>query len=100
MGEQAIAESALTELEQECIRRIAVEKMIPAGSITLDTTLESIAVDSLDRVTLAFDLEEKYGVEIPEAKLHKIITVGDVAVAVEQALTKKQQAAEGQVDHG
>ena len=94
-----MTEDALTELEEECIRRIAVEKMIPAGSITLDTTLESLAIDSLDRVTLAFDLEEKYGVEIPEAKLHKIITVGDVAVAVAQALTRKQQAADGQLDH-
>ncbi|AFL90458.1 acyl carrier protein [Terriglobus roseus DSM 18391] len=85
----------MTELEEECIRRIAAEKMIPAKSITLDSTLESLAIDSLDRVTLAFDLEEKYGVEIPEAKLHQITTVRDVAVAVEQALTKKQMTARG-----
>lgn len=80
----------MTELEEECIRRIAEEKVIPRESITLDTTLESLAIDSLDRVTLAFDLEEKYGVEIPETKLHQITTVRDVAVAVQQALTKKQ----------
>jgi acyl carrier protein len=85
----------LTELEVECIRRIAEEKLIPAESISLDTTLESLAIDSLDRVTLAFDLEEKYGVEIPEAKLHQIMTVRDVAIAVQQALTKKQQAIVG-----
>jgi acyl carrier protein len=85
----------LTELEVECIRRIAAEKLIPAESISLDTTLESLAIDSLDRVTLAFDLEEQYGVEIPEAKLHQIMTVRDVAVAVQQALTKKQQVLTG-----
>lgn len=85
----------MTELEVECIRRIAEEKLIPAESISLDTTLESLAIDSLDRVTLAFDLEEKYGVEIPEAKLHQIMTVRDVAIAVQQALTKKQQAIVG-----
>jgi acyl carrier protein len=80
----------LTELEVECIRRIAAEKAIPPDSIMLDTTLESIEVDSLDRVTLAFDLEEEYGVEIPEAKLHQIKTVRDIALAVQQALTNKQ----------
>ena len=88
----------MTELEVECIRRIAEEKVIPPESITLDTTLASLAIDSLDRVTLAFDLEEQYGVEIPEAKLHQIMTVRDVAVAVQQALTKKQQAAVGSAD--
>ena len=85
----------MTELEEECIRKIAEAKVIPPESITLDTTLESIAVDSLDRVSLAFDLEEEYGVEIPEAKLHQILTVRDVAVAVQQAVTKKQQATAG-----
>jgi len=52
-----------------------------------------VLVDSLDRVTLSFDLEEQYGVEIPESKLHQIKTVRDVAVAVQEALAKKQAGA-------
>ena len=80
----------MTDIEKECIRRIAEAKVVPAESVTLDTSLESLAVDSLDRVTLSFDLEEEYGVEIPEAKLHSIQTVRDVAVAVQEALTKKE----------
>jgi acyl carrier protein len=63
--------------------------MIPEDSITLDTTLESIEVDSLDRVSLSFDLEEEHGIEIPEIRLHQIKTVGDVAVAVQEQLLKK-----------
>jgi acyl carrier protein len=85
----------LTELEQECIRRIAEAKSIPEDSITLDSTLESLEIDSLDRVTLSFDLEEQYGVEIPEAKLHQIVTVRDVVVAVQDAMAKKLEAAAG-----
>jgi acyl carrier protein len=83
----------VTELEQECVRRIAAAKDLPADSITLDTTLESIAMDSLDRVSLSFDLEEEYNVEVPESQLHQIVTVGDVAAAVQQALLKKQATA-------
>ena len=82
----------MTELEKECIRRIASAKDIPADSITLETTLESIAMDSLDRVSLSFDLEEEYNVEVPESQLHQIVTVGDVAAAVQQAMLKKQAA--------
>jgi acyl carrier protein len=80
----------MTALQQECIRRIAEAKSISEDSITLDTTLESIEVDSLDRVSLSFDLEEEHGVEAPETKLHAIQTVGDVAAAVQEAIMKKQ----------
>ncbi len=83
----------MTELEQECVRRIAQAKDLAADSITLETTLESIAMDSLDRVTLSFDMEEEYGVEIPESQLHEIVTVGDVSAAVQRALLKKQAVA-------
>lgn len=83
----------MTKIEQECIRRIAEIKAIPQVSIALDTTLEAIAVDSLDRVSLSFDMEEQYGVEIPESKLHEIETVGDVAAAIQEALLKKQAVA-------
>ena len=82
----------MTELEQECVRRIAAAKDIPMDSITLDTTLDSLAMDSLDRVSLSFDLEEEYEVEVPESQLHQIVTVGDVCLAVQQALLKKQAA--------
>lgn len=85
----------MTELERECIRRIAAAKDIPMDTITLETTLESIAMDSLDRVSLSFDLEEEYNVEVPESQLHRIVTVGDVVVAVQQAMLKKQAAAAG-----
>jgi acyl carrier protein len=92
------SEDAVTEVEQECLRRIAEAKELRPESITLETTLDSIAVDSLDRVTLAFDLEETYGVEIPEANLQRIKSVGDVATAIEGALVKKHQFDSGSSD--
>lgn len=82
----------MTDIEQECIRRIAEAKAVSPDSITPETTLESLQVDSLDRVSLSFDMEEQYGVQISDSQLHEIATVRDVAVAVEQALAKKQAA--------
>ena len=80
----------MTDIEKECIRRIAEVKAVPPDSITPETTLESLEVDSLDRVSLSFDMEEQYNVVIPDGQLQQIVTVGDVASAVEQALLKKQ----------
>lgn len=90
----------MTEIESECLRRIAEAKGLPVDKISLDTSLDSIGVDSLDRVSLSFDLEEQYGVEIPESKLHAIRTVKDVAEAVADALNAKQQRNHGQEGTG
>lgn len=82
----------MTDIEQECIRKIAEAKAVSPDSITPETTLESLQVDSLDRVSLSFDMEEQYGIVIPDSQLQQILTVGDVAAAVEKALAKKQVA--------
>ena len=79
----------VTEIERECIRRIAEAKELPLDAVTLDTSLDALAVDSLDRVSLSFDLEEEYGIQIPESRLQGIRTVGDVAAAVEEAVATK-----------
>ena len=83
----------MTDITSECIRRIAEARSLPVDEITPEATLESLGVDSLDRVTLSFDLEEEYGVVIPETKLHQVRTVQDVVDAVREALTVKQAKA-------
>ncbi len=75
----------------ECIRTIAHAKDLPPASITEASTLEELGLDSLDRVSLSFDLEEKYGVEIPEHRLSTIVTVGDIVHEVQAALVKRAQ---------
>ena len=43
-------------------------------------------------MSLAFDIEEKYGIEIPEDKLGRIKTVGDMVTGIEEALRQKSAA--------
>lgn len=86
-------DETLDDITQQCIETIAKEKSIPADGITADSTLEELMLDSLDRVTLSFDLEEKYDIEIPEAQLRAVHTVGDVVLAIREAQAKKRGAA-------
>ena len=81
------------EITSECIRAIAQAKDLPPASIHQGSTLEELGLDSLDRVTLSFDLEEKYGVEIPEHRLSTIRTVDDVVTEVQAALAKQASTA-------
>ena len=79
----------MNQVAEECIALIAKQKSIPPDQIRLDSTLEELALDSLDRVSLAFDLEEKYDIEIPEEKLGQIKTVNDMVTGIEEAVRRK-----------
>jgi acyl carrier protein len=79
----------MNPIADECIALIAKQKSITPEQITLDTPLDDLALDSLDRVSLAFDLEEKYNIEIPESQLGQIKTVRDMVSGIEEALRHK-----------
>ncbi|OQB24743.1 MAG: Acyl carrier protein [Firmicutes bacterium ADurb.Bin182] len=52
---------------------------IDKGTITPESRLiEDLKADSLDVVELIMDLEQEFGIEIPDDELPKIRTVGDI----------------------
>ena len=46
--------------------------------INPDTKLESLGIDSLKTITVLFELEEAFDVEIPNELISSITTVGDI----------------------
>jgi len=69
----------LTTLEQQTLDVLARHFPRYAGPLTLETRLrEDLGADSLDFVELLFDLEETYGVQIPESDAAGLRTVEDV----------------------
>lgn len=66
------------------------------GEIQLTDKLEEIGVESLDAVEIIFDLEEKFGVEIPfnaNDSQMAFETVGDIVSAVEGLIASKAKIA-------
>ncbi len=82
----------MNQVAEECIALIAKQKSIPPEQIHLDSTFDELAVDSLDRVSLAFDIEEKYDIEIPEQSLSQIKTVNDMVTGIEEAVRQKSSS--------
>ena len=68
----------MDEVASRCIDLIAQTKGIPASSISPDSTLESLGLDSLDKINLSFAVEEAFAISIPDDQLHKLRTVQDV----------------------
>ncbi len=66
------------------------------GEIQLSDRLEEIGVESLDAVEIIFDLEEKFGIEIPfnaNDQQMAFETVGDIVSAVQGLVASKAKIA-------
>ena len=69
---------------EEIRKAIALQLNVPEESITLDTLfVEDLKADSLDLVELVMDLEDRYGVEIPDEQLAEVKTVGQIIEIIE-----------------
>ena len=86
VGESSRAQRADRELPQEIVqavfdhvRRIAKER---AGSLTLDTNIVELGLDSLERMEIVASLEEAFGARFPEQVLPQIETCREVSEAI------------------
>lgn len=76
-----MAEAAGLDIVERLIREIAEE---PPGEIELDTRLDALELDSLQRLELLVLIEERYGIRLPDEYL-SAPSVGDIARAVSHA---------------
>ncbi len=64
----------------EKIKKVTVDQLgVNEDLITMQTTfVDDLAADSLDIVELVMELEEEFGIDIPDEETEKIACVGDV----------------------
>jgi acyl carrier protein len=79
-------------LTAKVIAEIAAVKKIPVESITIDSTFEELAMDSLDAMNLLFALEEQLGVSIPDEAANSIKDVRSTVAGVQRLLAEKSGA--------
>lgn len=74
----------------EVLREIIVDKFDKnPDEIKLDSTLETLEIDSLDTFDIIFDAEEKFGIKVPNEEV-AITTVGDVAALIDRIRAKEK----------
>lgn len=74
------------------IAEIAAVKRIPVERVSIDSTFEELAIDSLDATNLLFVLEEEFGVSIADAEARALRDVRGAVEEVERLLALKQNA--------
>ena len=60
------------------VEAVAQAKGLTHEPVTQQTTFTALQMDSLDKINLSFDVEEAFGIEIPDASIGSINTVGDM----------------------
>ena len=70
-------------MQEKIIAMLAEYKGIDASTITGESTLEALELDSLDVVELVMSLEDEFGVSLTISE--DIKSVADIAAAVEAA---------------
>ena len=79
-AESASAAPELTPelVAQRCIAIIAKSKLIPESSVTPASTFDELAIDSLDKINISFEIEDTFNIQIPDNAISGLKTVGDV----------------------
>ena len=63
---------------------LAAQLDVPAEQITMETTFESLGIDSLDMVEMVMELEEELGVDLEMEE--KVATIGELVEFIESKL--------------
>ncbi len=66
-------------IEERVKKAVAASARVPGERVTPETTFEELGMTSLDALALIADLEEEFGVEVPN---EKALTLRDVRQAV------------------
>ena len=74
----------MNTVAERCMSMIAQQKSLPSDCLQLDQSLEELHFDSLDKVTLVFDIEEEFHLTISDEELASLHTVGDIINGVIQ----------------
>lgn len=65
-------------IEELVVTIISRHKGLAVAQVTPQAELAALGVNSLDAITLAYELEEALGIEIPNADIESLRTVQDL----------------------
>ena len=74
-------------MEFEKVRAIVAEVLhVNEDDISLDTKfVDDLGADSLDLTSIVMDIEEEFGIEIPDDAIMSIVTIGDAVEKLKEA---------------
>jgi len=77
----AANESIFSDLKEIIVEQLAVDP----EEVTMEASfVEDLNADSLDLVELIMEIEEKFGIQVPDEVAEKIVTVNDAVEYIQE----------------
>ena len=73
---------------------VARSKNLPPEAISPASTFDELQIDSLDKINLTFEVEERFAIQIPDNSLSSLRTIADVIAGVKRLQAEKLAAAD------
>jgi acyl carrier protein len=84
----------MADIAEQVRRIIAEQLMVELDEVTDDASfIEDLGADSLDTVEMIMEIEDEFGIEIPDEDAEKIQTVGQAIEYVKQKVEAQQAKA-------
>ena len=81
--------SNLSTVTEAVIKLVTENPMVKIDHIEAPMLLAELNVDSLEKLSIAMDLEEAFDLEITDQEVEGFVTVSDIISCVDQALAAK-----------
>jgi acyl carrier protein len=75
-----------SDIQNAVLAAIAKQKQLPVDSVSLDSTLESLSISSLDAITIVYEIEDIYDIEFPNEILDNLHNVQDIIDAISKLI--------------
>jgi len=71
-------------VETAVVEVIVRERKCTPEDVTMETQLSELGIDSLQAITILYELEERFGIEIPNELMENLVTVGDIVIGIDK----------------
>jgi acyl carrier protein len=81
----------MSDIAERVKQIIAEQLMVEEDEITEDASfIDDLGADSLDTVEMIMEIEDEFGIEIPDEDAEKLQTVGDAIEYVRRKVEEKE----------
>lgn len=69
-------------IESAVVEVITRERKCAPEDVGMETRLSELGIDSLQAITILYELEERFGIEIPNELIENLETVSDIVSTI------------------
>jgi len=71
-------------IESAVVEVIIRERKCTPEDVNMETRLSELGIDSLQAITILYELEERFGIEIPNELMENLETVNDIVSGIDK----------------